>query len=146
MAEKDMTRMTITPEKLEQIKASVDWKRVRRMTQAEIERGIANDPDAAPPLTVAEGRALQVQSIRKRTGLSQLQFGKRFHIPIGTLRDWEQARREPDTAAYAYLRVIEHEQEAVDRALQPNVAQDKKAAALLRPKPAGQRGTRLRSA
>ncbi len=42
----------------------------------------------------------------------------RHRIPVGTLRDWEQARREPDAAAaLAYLRVIEREPEAVARDL-----------------------------
>lgn len=49
--------------------------------------------------------------------LTQEQFAERFRIPIGTLRDWEQGRRKPEAPALAYLAVIEHETEAVDRAL-----------------------------
>jgi hypothetical protein len=41
----------------------------------------------------------------------------RYHIPIGTLRDWEQGRVEPDQAARAYLTVIAREPEAVRKAL-----------------------------
>ena len=44
-----MRRATITSEKLEGIKGRVDWKRVRAMTEEEIERDLASDPDAAPP-------------------------------------------------------------------------------------------------
>ena len=39
-------------------------------------------------------------------GLTQAQFAERFHLPIGTLRDWEQDHRQPDAPALAYLRVI----------------------------------------
>jgi len=35
------------------------------------------------------------------------------------LRDWEQGRKDPDTAARAYLRVIGHNPAAVMEALQP---------------------------
>lgn len=62
-----------------------------------------------------------------RQGLSQAEFAQTYRIPLGTLRDWEQHRREPDQAAHAYLQVIAREPEAVRRAL---------AAAAARPTPA----------
>ena len=86
-------------------------------TEDEIEQAVASDPDASP-LTESEAMALRVQAIRKRMGLSQPQFAERFHIPVATLRDWEQARRQPDAAVWAYIQVIDHEPEAVLRALQ----------------------------
>jgi putative transcriptional regulator len=52
-----------------------------------------------------------VKTIRRELKLSQEEFAASFHIPIGTLRDWEQGRREPDAAARAYLRVIAREPE-----------------------------------
>jgi putative transcriptional regulator len=55
--------------------------------------------------------------MRRALGLSQEEFAARFHIPLGTLRDWEQGRKEPDTAARAYLRVIGHNPDAVTAAL-----------------------------
>jgi len=45
------------------------------------------------------------------------EFAARYHIPIGTLRDWEQGRCEPDQPARAYLAVIAHDPEGVKRAL-----------------------------
>jgi putative transcriptional regulator len=36
-----------------------------------------------------------IAEIRKRTGLSQSAFAERYHIPLATLRNWEQDRREP---------------------------------------------------
>jgi len=38
--------------------------------------------------------------------MAVIDFAVRFHIPIGTLRDWEQGRAEPDQAERAYLKVI----------------------------------------
>jgi putative transcriptional regulator len=55
--------------------------------------------------------------VRKRLGLSQAEFAARFHVPVGTLRDWEQNRRQPDAPAFAYLRVIAREPDMVARAL-----------------------------
>jgi putative transcriptional regulator len=51
--------------------------------------------------------------------LSQEDFAAHHHIPIGTLRDWEQGRKEPDAAARAYPRVITREPDVVRMALTP---------------------------
>lgn len=40
-----------------------------------------------------------------------------FRIPIGTLRDWEQGRTEPDQANQAYLKVIAMAPFTVQKAL-----------------------------
>jgi putative transcriptional regulator len=89
------------------------------LTDEDIARQVAENPDAAPIGTAAQFRAMRVRSIRRRSGLTQEAFAERYRIPVGTLRDWEQERREPDAAALAYLRVIEREPEAVARALAP---------------------------
>ena len=46
------------------------------------------------------------------------EFAARYHIPLGTLRDWEQGRCEPDQPARAYLTVIAHDPEGVKHTLQ----------------------------
>jgi putative transcriptional regulator len=73
------------------------------------------------PMTDAEWatapRVARVAIIRRALELSQEQFSSRYHIPIGTLRDWEQGRKEPDAAAKAYLRVIACEPEKTAAAL-----------------------------
>lgn len=60
---------------------------------------------------------IDVQSIRKRLGMSQAEFSARFGIPPGTLRDWEQGRRVPEGPARVLLKVIANDPEAVERAL-----------------------------
>jgi putative transcriptional regulator len=73
---------------------------------------ISADPVDAEDFDVTqEGveRALKSRAIRMaRTGLglSQDEFASRFRVPVGTLRDWEQARVTPPDFAVAYARVI----------------------------------------
>jgi putative transcriptional regulator len=50
-------------------------------------------------------------------GFTQEEFAVRYQIPLGTLRDWEQGRTEPDQPARAYLKVIARDPERVHRML-----------------------------
>ena len=60
---------------------------------------------------------VDVVAIRRRLGLSQAEFASRFGFKLDALQNWEQGRRRPEGAARAFLRVIEREPEAVQRAL-----------------------------
>ena len=97
-----------------------DWERVDAMTDAEVEANALADPDN-PPLTAAELQQMRpapnTREIRTRLHLTQEQFAAQFHLPIATVRDWEQGRREPDTAARNLLRVIARNPQAVMEAL-----------------------------
>ena len=110
-----MTR--VTSESIERALRSVDWARIDATTDEEIDAQIAADPDLAPILTDEQFAAAHVQSIRRRLNLTQAAFAKKLRIPLGTVRDWEQARRQPDAPARALLRVLEREPEATLRAL-----------------------------
>jgi len=92
------------------------------MTQKQIEAAANSDRDNRP-LSGADlermKRTPQVKIIRRVLGISQEDFAARYHIPIGTLRDWEQGRVVPDQAARAYLTVIARDPEAVRKALNP---------------------------
>jgi putative transcriptional regulator len=97
-----------------------DWNRLDAMTEAEKHAAALSDPDNRP-LTEEDMKRMKrtprAKIIRRALGLSQEDFAARYHIPIGTLRDWEQGRVEPDQAARAYLTVIAREPEAVRKAL-----------------------------
>ena len=99
-----------------------DWSRFDAMTEAERHAAALRDPDAQP-LTAEDFKRMKpvprAWIIRRALHLSQEEFAARFHIPIGTLRDWEQGRKEPDAAAKAYLRVIATAPEVVRKALLP---------------------------
>ena len=57
------------------------------------------------------------KTLRRALGLTQEEFSERYRIPLGTLRDWEQGRSEPDAPSRAYLKVIAANPEMVRLAL-----------------------------
>ena len=93
---------------------------MRPMTEEEIKAAAAADPDARP-MTAQELRTARrvprTKGLRRILGLTQQEFAARYHIPLGTLRDWEQGRKDPDAAARAYLIVIGRNPVAVSEAL-----------------------------
>ncbi len=104
-----------------------DWSAVDALTDEQIHAAAMADPDCRP-ITEEDLERMplvpRTVTIRRALKLSQEEFAARFHIPPGTLRDWEQGRSEPDAAARAYLRVIAREPEVVRRALEPLPRQD----------------------
>jgi putative transcriptional regulator len=60
---------------------------------------------------------IDVGKLREKLGLSQGDFADAFGVSVGTLRGWEQKRREPDGPARVLLTVIDREPDAVLRAL-----------------------------
>ncbi|MFZ2446688.1 MAG: helix-turn-helix domain-containing protein [Syntrophobacteraceae bacterium] len=97
----------------------------RPMTETENEAAAAADPDARP-LTAEDlrtaRRVSRTKTLRRALNLTQQEFAARYHIPLGTLRDWEQGRTEPDQPARAYLTVIARDPEGVRRALEAQPA------------------------
>ena len=112
-----MGTVKVTPEMVKQALDQTDWAAQDALTDQDIARQIDSNPDAAVVLSDAETAASIVRTVRKRLGISQAVFAARYHIPIGTLRDWEQARKHPDAPALAYLRVIAKEPDVTARAL-----------------------------
>jgi putative transcriptional regulator len=104
----------------EKTPAKHDWRRFDAMSEAEKHAAALSDPDNRP-LTEADMKRMKrtprAKIIRRPLGLSQEDFAAPYHIPIGTLRDWEQGRVEPDQAARAYLTVIARDAEAVRKVL-----------------------------
>jgi putative transcriptional regulator len=47
----------------------------------------------------------EVAQARQRLGLTQSEFAKLLGTPVGTIRGWEQGRREPTPTAKVLLRV-----------------------------------------
>ena len=98
-----------------------DWEAVDALTNEEVHAAALADPDAQPiPLGNDEElaklglhRLVNVKKLRERLGLTQEEFAATYRIPVGTLRDWEQRRKNPDAPARAYLMVIARNPEAV---------------------------------
>ena len=91
------------------------------MTEEEISNAASRDPDARS-ITDEELRSARkvprIKTLRRALALTQEEFAGRYHIPLGTLRDWEEGRSEPDQPARAYLTVIARDPEGVRRALE----------------------------
>ena len=109
------------------IQTDTDWDRVDAMTEEEIHAAALSDPDAQPiPFGTNEElekigliHQVNVKRLRERLGLTQEAFAAAYRIPVGTLRDWEQRRKNPDAPARAYLLVIERNPELVASMLRP---------------------------
>ena len=61
--------------------------------------------------------ATDIKRIRHATGLSQAKLAKLIDVPVTTLQNWEQGRRDPSGPARALLRALEKDPEHVLRAL-----------------------------
>ena len=98
----------------------IDQTRLDDMTDEEIMARALSDPDAQPATKeqLARGRRISpAKAIRWTLRLTQEEFAERYQIPLGTLRDWEQHRSEPDGPARAYLKAIRAEPELIAKAL-----------------------------
>ncbi len=70
-----------------------------------------------PCRIVDDPAAERIVALRKRMKLSRQRFADRFGLDVRAVQDWEQGRRVPDRAARVLLTVIDHDPEAVVRAL-----------------------------
>lgn len=92
----------------------------RPMNREAVEQAARADRDAQPlaPADLARmKRTPQVKVVRRALDLTQEEFAERYHIPLGTLRDWEQGRAEPDQPTKAYLTLIARDPEHVNHTL-----------------------------
>ena len=103
-------------------KTTTSGKMPKPMSGADVERAARTDRDAQP-LTEADLKRMKrtphAKIIRRALELTQEEFATRYHIPIGTLRDWEQGRAEPDQPTKAYLTLIARDPDHVNRMLNP---------------------------
>ena len=68
--------------------------------------------------TVEMPKAADVPGIRKELGLSQPEFAGFMGVSLGTVRNWEQERREPQGPARALLLVASKQPAAVRAAFE----------------------------
>jgi putative transcriptional regulator len=60
-----------------------------------------------PGMRITKVEASDVKAIRRSLRMSQDEFSAVYRIPLATLKNWEQGRRQPDAPAAAYLRAIQ---------------------------------------
>ena len=93
-------------------KGRVDKHRMDATSEREIALQMAAD-DAEAMQDVAKF----ARRVRKRLGLSQLEFSHRIDVSLETIRNWEQGKRRPTGAAKALLKVLDKAPEAALSAL-----------------------------
>lgn len=68
-------------------------------------------------VNIYEDEPVDIKLLRETLDMGQEEFAQSFHIPLRTLRQWEQKRRQPSGTSLSYLRVIEKNPQAVMDAL-----------------------------
>jgi putative transcriptional regulator len=62
-------------------------------------------------------RDFDVKALRRKLGMSQSKFAASFGFGLDAVQSWEQGRRRPEGPARVLLKVIDHDPDAVRRAL-----------------------------
>ena len=112
-----ITRFKLNPKK----PPKSDWRAFDAMGEEVHHRAAVSDPDALPATEGQLARARRVPTVRalhRKLNLTQDQFSARFHLSLGTVRDWEQGAHRPDKAAQVLLTVIAKDPDAVAQALE----------------------------
>lgn len=93
--------------------AATDWNKLDAMTDAEIARQIAENPDAAPDMAPE----LDVRAIRLAAGMTQAQFAAAYEFSVRTVQEWERGAKRPSGPARTLLRAIKGDPEGLRKAL-----------------------------
>ncbi|MFT4027448.1 MAG: helix-turn-helix domain-containing protein [Novosphingobium sp.] len=56
---------------------------------------------------------VNIKELRRRVGKTQAEFASTYHLPVGTVRDWEQGKRQPDASARVLLSLIQRDPKRV---------------------------------
>jgi putative transcriptional regulator len=116
MKKESITRFKLSPKK----PPKTDWRAFDAMSEEQRHQAAVSDSDALPatePRLARARRVPTVRALREKLNLTQEEFAARFHLPLGTVRDWEQGAHRPDKAAQVLLTVIARDPDAVARAL-----------------------------
>ena len=93
--------------------AQTDWKAIDAMTDADIARQIAANPDAASDMAPE----IDVRAIRRASGMTQAEFAAAYHFSVRTVQEWERGAKRPSGPARTLLRAIRADPEGLKRAL-----------------------------
>ncbi len=93
--------------------AATDWNKVDAMTDKDIARQIASNPDAAPDMAPE----INVRAIRHAAGMTQAQFAAAYEFSVRTVQEWERGAKKPSGPARTLLRAIKGDPEGLRKAL-----------------------------
>src|SRR6266545_2375189 len=89
MKKGSITRFRLNPKK----PPKTNWHVFDAMSEEARHQAVVSDPNCPPATEAQLARARRVPSVRalrKKLKLTQEEFAARFHLPLGTVRDWEQ--------------------------------------------------------
>ncbi len=139
-----MATVKVTRAMAEAALAAHDWTASDALTDADIERQVAGNPDAAPLLydedfskwTKVRGRPklgsgparaahyrtdsagrINVAALRGRLNMTQAEFAKAFGFTTASIRSMEQGTRNPSGAARTVLKLIDRDPDYVRETL-----------------------------
>lgn len=62
-------------------------------------------------------KPVDIKQIRKKVGMTQIEFSSAFGISVGTLRHWERGDRNPKGPALVLLNLVQKEPQTILRVL-----------------------------
>src|SRR6201999_554427 len=89
---------------------------IRVQLQAD-ERIVERLPDGSEKTIEHKEPAACVRQVRSRCGLTQAAFAEKIEVPLETVRNWEQGKRNPRGPARALLKLIDKAPEMAFAAL-----------------------------
>ena len=92
---------------------ATDWSQVDAMTDEDIARQIAANPDAAPDMAPE----IDVRAIRHAAGMTQVEFAAAYEFSVRTIQEWERGAKKPSGPARTLLRAIKADPEGLRKAL-----------------------------
>ena len=103
----------------------IDRDNPRSLPTGRVDHAVLNattEEDIARQTREDDAEAMQdmarfARRVRRRLGLTQVEFARRIDVPHETIRNWEQGKRGPTGAARALLRVLDKAPETALRVL-----------------------------
>jgi len=107
------------------MRVKIDLKRPASLPKGRVNRRLLDattEAELAMQQKEDDAEALQdtarfARRVRKRLGLTQLEFSHRIDVSLDTIRNWEQGKRCPTGAAKALLKVLDKAPESALSAL-----------------------------
>lgn len=96
---------------------TIDQAKIVTATEDDIRRHAIEDGEDPDAPLAGFNLVVPARAVRMKLGMSQADFAATLRIPIGTIRNWEQDRVQPDPAARALLTILYRQPEAALKAL-----------------------------
>ncbi len=93
--------------------AEANWEKIDAMSDDDITRQIAANPDAAPDMAPD----IDVRAIRRTIGMTQSEFAAAYEFSLRTIQEWERGAKRPSGPARTLLRAIKGDPKGLLKAL-----------------------------